>query len=612
MRQRLKILAYFSIFWIVFQIVIRAVFLLYNHDLTEQLTSGEVLNVFLHGLKMDISMGGYFLMLTALILTFSIFIQSGWLYFILNAISITLIILCSIIVIVDLELYRHWGFRLDTTPIFYLAGTESEAMGSVEITVVIKVIFILLALSTIAIFIYSTWLGSRLSSLKPPTSKKKSAVVLLTITALMFIPIRGSFSVAPMNIGFVFFHKSKPFANHAAINVVWNFLYSLQQSSETEYPNNFFDKALTEKYFKSLYAEDDSTVYVFTEPKPNIIIFILETFTAKIIEPLGGVKGLTPNFNKLCSEGILFNNFFSSGDRTDKGIVSILSAYPAQPKSNIIRYPSKSQKLPYFNRFMNDLGYTTSFIYGGDIDFANFRAYLTNSRFDHITSDEDFPDELNQSKWGVHDHIVFQKALDECNSTKSPFFKVILSLSSHEPFDVPMEPYITGNDPSTKFLNSTHYTDKCIGEFITKAKQSTWWKNTVIILTADHGSRHPDKSPLDVQERYRIPLLMIGGAIKKDTIVSIYGNQTDLANTLLGQLSKTSDQFKFSKNMLSPGARSFSTYFFNNGYGFVTPDCYVVYDNTSSVFLRKNGASEEDLNTSKAYQQMLFLDYNSK
>ena len=123
-----------------------------------------------------------------------------------------------------------------------------------------------------------------------------------------------------------------------------------------------------------------------------------------------------------------------------------------------------------------------------------------------------FPDEYNASKWGVHDHIVFQQALQECDTAKLPFFKVILSLSSHEPFDVPMIPKFAGNDPENLFVNSCYYTDQSIGEFMVKAKASTWWDNTVIVFVADHGHRFPGNKELKDKDRYRIPLLMVGGA----------------------------------------------------------------------------------------------------
>jgi phosphoglycerol transferase MdoB-like AlkP superfamily enzyme len=175
-----------------------------------------------------------------------------------------------------------------------------------------------------------------------------------------------------------------------------------------------------------------------------------------------------------------------------------------------------------------------------------------------------------------------------------------------------MTPYIRGNDQESLFLNSAHYTDRCVGDFISKAKKSEWWKNTVILFVADHGSRHPNNKELKDKERYRIPLIMVGGAIKKDTVIHTYANQTDLANTLLAQIDRPKKEFRFSKNILAADVASFAFYFFNDGYGYVAPGKYAVYDNAGKQFLNTEGCSEDDLNRTKAYQQMLYLDYNSK
>jgi phosphoglycerol transferase MdoB-like AlkP superfamily enzyme len=610
MRQRLLALAYLSLFWLLFQIVIRALFLLYNHDLSQQLVAGEIVRIFLNGLKMDISMLGYFMMASGLILMISMFIKNHWPYFMLNALNISLLVLSAIIASADLELYRHWGFRLNTAPLFYIQSAGSAAMGSVQLTVVFKLLFVCTGLITVFLFLYDRLLMPKIEALQE--GRRRGFLVLLVLTILMIIPIRGSLTVAPMNTGFVYFHKSKAYANHAAINVIWNFLYNLRKSSQIKYPENFLPGEIAFEHFRELYPPHDSTIRIWKNQQPNIILFILESFTADVIGPLGGLKDITPNLNELCKEGILFTNFYASGDRTEKGLVSILSGYPSQPQTSIVKNPAKAQRLPYLTHYMRNLGYQTSFVYGGDIDFANFRSYLTNSNFDHMTVDEDFPEELNQSKWGVHDHIVFQRALQECDTTKHPFFKVILSLSSHEPFDVPMIPYLNGQDAETLFLNSCYYTDRSIGDFVIKAKVSDWWDNTVIIFVADHGHRHPGKKELKDKERFRIPLLMIGGAIKKDSIVEKIASQTDIANSILAQLEKPSTSFTFSKDILSPASKSFAMYFFNDGYGFVTPGQYIIYDNTGKHFLRQNGATPDDLQRTKAYQQILYSDYNNK
>jgi phosphoglycerol transferase MdoB-like AlkP superfamily enzyme len=608
MRKRLKLLGYYAIFWLVFQIVIRGIFLIYNYAFSTQLTFEEILLVFLNGLRMDASMCGYFLMATGLVLTISVFTTSRWIYITLNTLTIILLLLSCLIVIIDIELYRHWGFRLNTTPLFYVG---SEAIGSVDARAVINLTLIFITLLTSALLIYKKYISKKILHLGK--AKKKAFIPLLVISGLMFFPIRGSFTVAPMNTGFVYFHKTKAFANHAAINVIWNFLYSLQKTANVEYPENFYDKNLSTEYFNGLYPESDSTYHLFKIKKPNVVLFILESFTADVIEPLGGLKSVAPNLSELCNDGVLFDNFYSSGDRTDKGIISVLSGFPAQPQTSIIKYPDKTQHLPYLNHYLHNLGYTTSFTYGGDINFANFRSYLTNCRFDHLTTEDDFPDELNYSKWGVHDHIMLDQAFHECDSAGNPFFKVVLTLSSHEPFDVPMtSEFLKGNDEESLFLNACHYTDSTLGNFIKRAKERPWWNNTVFIFVADHGHRLPGNKEVKEKTRFRIPLLMIGGAVKKDTVIHTFAGQTDIANTLLGQLDKPSGVFTFSKNILSPKVRSFAAYFFSDGYGFVAPEKYIIYDNTGKQFLQSKGASQEDLDISKAYEQMLYSEYNKK
>lgn len=607
MRERLRIFFYLSGFWLGLMFVGRILFLAYNYDYSKTLTAGEKALTILHGLRMDASITGYFLAFSGLLLTISVFRNSLWIGRTLSIVSLLLLLFSSVIIAVDLELYRHWGFRLNTTPLMYIG---SEAMGSIEPMVIVSVGLIFLLLVSIGAFIFIRKIFPRVEYLGD--AKPKGALVLLGVSALMFLPIRGSFTVAPMNTGFVYFHNTKPFANHAAINVVWNFLYSVKKSANQNYPENFFDKKTTNRLIDSLYTPGDSTTAILKTKRPSIILLILESFTADVIEPLGGVKDLTPNLNALCQEGVLFTNFYASGDRTDKGLISILSGYPAQPQTSIIKLPNKTQSLPHLNAHLKRLGYTTSFIYGGDVDFANFRSYLNTGGFDHITTLDDFDDELYTSKWGVHDHYMFGKAFQELLKEQHPFFKVILTLSSHEPFDVPGDKFIEGSSQEALFLNSCHYTDKSVGTFITQCKQQPWWDNTLLIITADHGHRHPGNKQLKDKERFKIPLLMLGGAVTKDTIVHTLGGQTDIANTLLAQIDTTDSAFIFSKNLLDVQAKPFAAYFFNDGYGFLLPDKYIVYDNPGKQFLIRQNADAEDLNLSKAYQQKLFLDYNHR
>lgn len=587
--------------------VVRICFLVYNYDLSSSLTAKEITLAMVYGFKMDLSMTGYAMAFIGLLLTVSVFFQGRWIAYSVSIFNFLFLIMCILIVIIDMELYRHWGFRMNTTPLFYMG---SEAIGSIDGWVAVKTLFIGVILCASFIWLYLKTIAPSLRNLK--AAERKVVLVLLPITLSMFFFIRGSISVSNMNTGFVYFHKTKMYANHAAINVIWNFFKSVAGDSLIEYQEDFFDPLLTEKYYSELHAKQDSTFKILNTTRPNVILIIVESFTADVLEPLGGVPKICPRLNALCSEGILFDNFYCSGDRTDKGIVSILSAYPAQPNSSIIKYPQKSQRLSFLNRDMMALGYNTSFTYGGDADFANFRSFLTASGFGNITETDDFDDDLNTSKWGVHDGLMLERALEEIDTAHAPYFKVILTQSSHEPFDVPMKPFLPSTSDENIFLNSFHYTDSCLGSFIDVLKSKPEWKNTVLLITGDHGHVHPRNKPLQTKERFHVPFLLLGGALLKDSVIHTIGNQTDIANTLLAQLGKPDDEFVFSNDLFSPNYNQHAAFFFTDGYGFVLPDKFLVYDNIGKQFIKKENTTVHDEELSKAYQQKLYSDFNKR
>ncbi len=605
MKDRLRFFGLLSLYWLTFFSLSRLLFLVYLYDQTSTLTMREVLTPLALGLRMDAAMTGYWMIITGLIFTASPFIGDRTVSIVQSGFTTLFLVICSVIVVADFELYKHWGFRINSTPLMYIG---SEAAGTITSTVLITLLLLFIGLFVSYLLFYIKRLAPSLRQLD--SLDKKWTPVWFLLTALLIIPIRSSFSVAPLNTGFVYFHKTKAFPNHAGINPVWNFLRSVTRDEHSKYPDNFVREY--EDDFQSLLKAEGKTTSLITKEKPNVIIIILESFTAKIIEPLGGMKDITPSLNALTSEGILFTNFYSSGDRTDKGIVSILSGYPAQPRTSIIKYPSKTQSLPYLPKEMEKLGYHTSFVYGGDIGFANMESYLTTAGFGNITTVDNFDSDIDNSKWGVADHYVFNQLLAECDTARNPFFKVMLTLSSHEPFEVPMKPVFEGTDESALFLNACHYTDQSLGNFIREATQKEWWDNTLIIITADHGHRFPNPAELKEKERFKIPMLWLGGAIaRQDTAIQTFGVQTDISSTLLNQLGVHSTDFTFSKNLIAADVKPFAVYIFNNGFGYVSANHENIYDFDLQNYL-KNEGDKKELPFAKAYMQKLFHDYNAR
>lgn len=593
--------------WIIYFAGARLFFLLFHFNQASGLKFTEWIKIFWYGLQMDLSMAGYLMVFNGLLLSLSFSLKRNFLS-VIHGFNRAMILINSLIIVTDAELYLHWGFRLTTAPLLYL---DTEAAGTLPWERYIFLLLLWIFLTVVATVLYNRLI----SKASLPEAYPRYALTTLALTVLLIIPIRGSFQVSTMNISRVYFHPTKPFANHAGINATWSFLYSAWSRNQLKYPEDFFDKNLTERYFRELYPPQDTTFYLLNTQRPNILFIIMEGITSEVVGPLGGRGDVMPNLNQLCREGIFFDNFYANGDRTDKGLVSVLTAYPAQPKGSIIKYAHKTQRLHYLSKDLIELGYHhPTFVYGGDIDFANYRSLFTNGHFSHLTSLDDFPSSLESNKWGIHDEFLFEQVLLELDTTlQLPFFKVVLTLSSHEPFDVPMQPVFAGTDDATHYLNACHYADRCLGDFIAKARTTSWWDNTLVIITSDHGHRLPGNKRPEQKEKYHIPMLWLGGAVTKDTVIHTLGNQSDIANTLLAQLGKSDSRFIFSKNLLGKPVTDFAMFVFNDGYGFIAPDAFLVYDNAGHKFIIEEGnVNEVYISRSKAYMEKLYLDYNSK
>ena len=191
---------------------------------------------------------------------------------------------------------------------------------------------------------------------------------------------------------------------------------------------------------------------------------------------------------------------------------------------------------------------------------------------------------------------------------------VILTLTSHEPFETPVATVIKGDDDDSKYLNSLHYTDASIGDFIKVAKTRKWWSNTLIIIIADHGSTRPGNSENWEKIKYHIPMIWLGGALNvQDTVIHNMASQTDMAATLLSQLDLKSDEFKFSKNILTTGYIPYAFFTYTGGFGFMKPGDLSIYNtvtNTYTESLGKNDSLSE--RQGKAYLQSLYMDVYNK
>jgi phosphoglycerol transferase MdoB-like AlkP superfamily enzyme len=352
---------------------------------------------------------------------------------------------------------------------------------------------------------------------------------------------------------------------------------------------------------------------VLAEPRPNVLFIILESFTAKLVGSVGGEKGVTPSLDSLAHTGILFNRLYAAGDRSQKGLVSLLSGYPNQPTTSIIKFPRKTENLPHLCRTLASAGYSSGYYYGGELAFANMKSYLQTAGYEHLTERNDFAAADQNSKWGAHDGVLFNRVLADLAQQRQPFFVTAFTLSSHEPFDVPMKTRFPGKTEEALFRNSVFYTDYALGKFLKKASQQPWYANTLLVLVADHGHILPGNSSNESPQKFHIPLLLAGGVIRPENrgrVVSTIGSQTDVAATLLHQLGLPATNFVWSRDLLAPHATPFAFYTFNNGFGAVSPAGIVTYDNVSrTTWERDATVPDAQIRLGEALEQVSLEDF---
>ena len=530
---------------------------------------------------------------------------------VLKIYTIIVIVLISFLTTADLELYTAWGYRMDATPLLYLKSPK-EMGASVSSAPLFLLLIIFMILSVSFIWVYKKTVEKYVHFM-PGKFSLLNFLISLFLIAFLFVPIRGGIQKIPMNQSDVYF-STKLFADHAALNLPWNIASSILNRNNKENPFNYFPDNEARQLVTELYNTGPVKIpSILTVKKPNIIFIILESYTAKFVGCLGGESGVTPNLDKIAADGLLFTNIYAAGDRSEKGLTAVLSGYPNQALTSIIKTPTKTQNLPSITKTLEANGYGTSYTYGGELEFANIKSYLVNTGFDKLVSKYSFPISERTTSWGVHDQFALDTFFADIKRKQQPFFATIFTLSSHEPYDVPAFHKFKGSDETSKFRNSVAYTDSCIGVFINRLKEDPLWQNTFIVLVADHGHPLPGHDRNDLPSKFHIPLIFTGGALKVKGVVSTIGSQTDIVSTVLDQLNISSNKFKWSKDLLDSSARPFAFYSFNDGFGFVTPPGVVTLDNISKkVIYEKGKVDSTDINNGKAYMQFSYQDFLSR
>jgi phosphoglycerol transferase MdoB-like AlkP superfamily enzyme len=298
-----------------------------------------------------------------------------------------------------------------------------------------------------------------------------------------------------------------------------------------------------------------------------------------------------------------------------------LSSFPSQATRSVIRENLKQVKLPSIAQQFKKINYHTSFYYGGESEFFGLKSYLLSHSYDKIIDKNAFEKKNFNSKWGAHDNFLFEKHINDMRTVQTPFFTTVLTLSNHEPFEIPIPSKYKGNDLSTLFRNTAYYTDLTLGNYFKEARKQAWYDNTLFVIVADHGHRLP-RQQFEIWDyrRHRIPLILYGNVLKDEyrgIKNDIYGSQTDIAQTLYNQFNINVAPSLWSNDLLRSNRKDGYAFFdWDNGFGLVGDGFSLSYNEDAKRIIEfksqeKSINKDTKLNFAKAYMQKVFSEYLS-
>jgi len=265
----------------------------------------------------------------------------------------------------------------------------------------------------------------------------------------------------------------------------------------------------------------------------NIVIVLQESLGATFVQSLGGVP-VTPNLEKLKTEGIWFNNLYATGTRSVRGIEAVLAGFMPTPAQSVVKLSNSQQGFTTLASILQQQGYQTQFVYGGEAHFDNMRSFFSGNGFADVVDLPRIKAPQFVGSWGASDEDLFNtvhQQLMQMHAKGQPFFSLIFTSTNHEPFEFPDGRIVLHEEPQSTANNAVKYADWAMGQFFDQAKASAYWRDTVFLIVADHDNRVYGSNLIPV-EKFHIPGLILGGQVSPGMIEPL-ASQIDLAPTLL-------------------------------------------------------------------------------
>lgn len=579
------------LFWIVVFDFQRILFTIHNWEKFDSVPFTEILGAFFHSFRLDLATAGALSILPLFALFLNYTFDQKWSKRLFFGLLTLEFIFVALIHSGEINAYGEWNHKL-TSRVFMHLGNPDEVFRTADYSM------------TFWFFVYAfieivfSWKWMRFLFRFQQIERKLNAFIRIPVAiflfalfgSISFLLLRGGFQPIPMNINAAIFSKN-PVSNDLSINPLYFFSKSYLLYNRTEI-DEFMPKIdsvearlITEKLLD--YPKSHNQ-YLFKNQRPNLVFVVLESWSADAISSLSETKNSTPHFDSLTKEGLLFSQIYATSGTSEIGNSSIFSGFPGIPEVSISMQPEKHRKISSINQDLKKVGYSSHYLFSGDLKYGNIGGYFMDHGFDVVKDENDFPSIKNRGKLNFFDTDLYNFFIDEINQTKEPFLHCAFTGSTHSPYDHPKTNGQNFDGIEADFMNSMVYADQALGAFIANVKKQPWFENTVFVFVADHGHATPLNQNPSSSSYNRIPLLFWGKLLKDEFIgkqINKIGSQTDIVATLLYQMGLETKNYRWSKDLMNPSSPEFALHTINRGYGWISPAGNMTYQMQVNLFV---------------------------
>lgn len=569
------------VLWLLLLSGLRGLLLAYNQEMLGSISTADLVEAFSNGLRFDLRLIVYISVPLVLGMLIPWLMNQrralvAWLTF-----SAAISILLGII---ELDFYREFHQRLNSLVFQYLNEDPATVLSMIwHGFPVVTLLSAWLGCSMLMWWLFSVAERKTRAYALPDRrySYVTQGIAFSICLVICVVAARGTLRQGPpLRWGDAYTTHSM-FANHLGLNPVLS-LYNAAKTTFSAHRDNIWKATLPAEQAQDitrdlvltahdqlLDADSAAIRRMFSPladtqlPVRNVVVVLMESFAGRYTGALGSMDQITPEFDQLSKEGLLFTRFFSNGTHTHQGMFASMACFPNLPAFEyLMQTPEGGNQFSGLPQLLSARQFQDAYVYNGDFAWDNQQGFFSNQGMTHFVGRNDYVNPVvSDPTWGVSDQDMFDRSIVELNQLEDdkPFYALLQTLSNHTPYALPdvlpIEP-VTGHGSLDLHLTAMRYSDWALGEFFKQAKQQPWYKDTLFVVLGDHGFGAPEQMTEMDLYRFHVPMLLLAPGIQEQfgTHNATVASQVDMVPTIMGRLGDDVQHQCWGRDVLSLAA----------------------------------------------------------